>query len=421
MNKIDKIFRAYDIRGLFPGEVNEKVAYRVGQAFARIIKAKTLVIGYDDRPSSKVLFRAVCEGVNAEGVDIVDIGLTTTPMFYYAALKLNSNGGIMVTASHNPEKYNGFKIVKKNAELVKKNDLDKIEKIVKSKSSKSIISKKGSIIKKDILDDYIGNILSYCNSKSINNFKVNIQAGSKAVKAVISKLGSKLPISLIQKKTMPANIDFGVAFDTDGDRIAFFDKKKGKIDSDVIAAMLIHYCFNNRGKIIYTAVSGKIVKEEAERSNNKTICSKVGHIYVKELMNREKAAFGCEPSGHYYFKNIYCVDSPLIVLFKVLEIMSQTKLSFSQLVSQFQRYYLKRVDFKIKNTAQANLLIKKMEAKYKKIRHNGRIGKISHLDGLTVEYVDWWFNLRVSNNEPIMRLTIEGNTKQSIPSSFSLR
>jgi phosphomannomutase len=421
MDRIDKIFRAYDIRGIYPSEVNEKIADRIGRAFVRTGKIKNMVIGQDDRFSSKGLFEAVCEGSLTEGVNIIDIGTTTTPMFYYAVIKLNSDGGIMVTASHNPLEYNGFKIVKKNGALVGKKSFDEIKKVVKLSSLPKNSRENGSISKKDILNDYIENILSYCNAKNISDFKVNMETGNKIIKAVVSKLASKLPIILTQKKTMPANADLGFAFDSDGDRVVFFDKKKGRIEPDIIAAILIHYCFSNSGKIIYTAASSKIIKEEVECSNNKAICSKVGHIYVKELMIKEKAAFGCEPSGHYYFKNIYCADSPLIVLLKVLEVMSQTKLSFSELVNQFQKYYLKRVEFKIKNTAQAESLLKKEEKKYKKIRYNGRIGKISHLDGLTVEYNDWWFNLRISNTEPVVRLTIEANTKKSIPSSFSLR
>lgn len=417
MDNLDKIFGAYDIRGIYPGEINEEIAYKVGRVFAKA-GIKNLVIGRDDRSSSERLFKAVCDGSRAEGVNIINIGLTTTPMFYYAVIKLNSDGGIMVTASHNPLKYNGFKIIKKNGMLADKNDFNEIKKTIRLNHLSKISKEKGLIVKKDILSDYIDNILGFCNFKSIGNFKINIKTDSRIIKSVIFKLVSNLPINLTQKKIMPANVDFGITFDNDGDRLVFFDKKKGRIEPDLIAAILIHYCFNNSGKIIYTAASSKTIKEEAEQGNNKVICSKVGHIYIKELMIKEKAVFGCEPSGHYYFKNIYCVDSPLIVLLKVLEIMSQTKLSFSELVSQFQKYYLKRTDFKIKNIVQANLLLKTTEKKYKKIRHNGRIGKISYFDGLTVEYNDWWFNFRASNTEPIMRLTVEANTKESIPSFF---
>lgn len=404
MDRIDKIFRAYDIRGIYPSEVNEKIADRIGRAFIKTGKIKNLVIGRDNRSSSRGLFKAICEGISAKGVDIIDIGLTTTPMFYYAVVKLNLDGGIMITASHNPLKYNGFKIVKKGAEPVDKNDLDKIKKIVKYGQLVGDSGKKGSIIKKDILDDYIDNILSFCHPESINKFRINIDTSNGTAKEVVFKLASKLPIKLTQKKTLPKDADLGVVFDSDGDRLVFIDKKRGRIDPDLIAAILIRYYFNSSGKIVYTVASSRIIKKEAERSRNEAICSKVGHSHIEELMAKEEAVFGSEPSGHYYFKNTYCADSPLVVFLKILEIMSQTKMSLEDLTNQFQKYYKEEIKIKIKNTAQASL--------FKKIRSFGRTGKISHFDGLTVEYDNWWFNLRASNTEQVMRLTIEADTRE---------
>jgi phosphomannomutase len=210
-----------------------------------------------------------------------------------------------------------------------------------------------------------------------------------------------------EKKVLLEKADLGVAFDGDGDRILFINEKGQRIHPDLIATLLIHYYFKNTGEILCTVVSSRNLKEKIKKSNNSLVISKVGHTFVKEKMAMGEIIFGCEPSGHYYFRENYFIESPFIVLLKILEILSKTKKPLSELVKPFQRYYLERINFKIKNVgSRVSNIMRRVEKKYKKI------GKISRIDGLTIEFSDWWFNIRASHTEPVIRLTIEANSKE---------
>jgi len=415
MTNLDKIFKAYDIRGKYPKEINEETAYKIGRATAKFLKAKEIVVGRDNRSSSENLFKVLCEGIRDQGVDVIDIDLATTPMFYFVVAKQKIKGGIMVTASHNPPEYNGFKIVRKEAMPVGKDSgLEKIKKLVEKNKFKT--KNRGEIRKKSILNDYIENILKFAKKKNIKPFKINIDTNNGTTELIIPKLFNQIPVQRVSSK----KADLGIIFDRDGDRILFVDEKEKRIDSDLIAAVLIHYFFKNTGKILYIAASSRNVKEEIEETNNIPICSKVGHTFVKNKMKKEKIVFGCEPSGHYYLKDNYFIESPFIVLLKILEILSKTKMPLSELIKPFQKYYQERINLETKNVGGSTSHIEK---KYKKT------GKISHFDGLTIEFQDWWFNIRSSNTEPVIRLTIEANSKELleekkkelfklIPSSF---
>ncbi len=401
MNNLDKIFKAYDIRGVYPDELNEETGYKIGRAVAKFLKAKEIVIGRDNRPSSDNLFKVLSEGVRDQGVNVIDIGLTTTPMFYFAVAKWGIKGGAMITASHNPPEYNGFKVVQKDAMPVSENSgLKKIKKLVEKNKFKT--KNRGEIKKRAILKEYIENILRFNDLGSIRPFKISVDTNGGTTKLVISELFKKLPVQEVSEKP-----DFGMVFDGDGDRILFIDEKKQKINPDLITAFLINYFFKNKSKILYTNIASKVVKEEIEKANNAPICSKVGHAFVKERMHKERAIFAAGSSGHYYFKDNYSIESPFIVLMRILKILSKENKPFSELIKPFQRYYLERINFPVKNVGYSTShIMKEIEKKYKKI------GKISRLDGLTIEFPDYWFNLRASNTEPLLRLTVEANTKE---------
>ncbi|OGZ33285.1 MAG: hypothetical protein A2V69_02005 [Candidatus Portnoybacteria bacterium RBG_13_40_8] len=429
MTNLDKIFKANDVRGIYPNEINEDMAYKIGRATAKFLRTREIVVGRDNRLSSESLSKSLCEGILDEGVNILDIGLVTTPAFYLTIIKYDFKGGIMVTASHNPKEYNGFKFVKDDAlPLGMDSGLDKIKKMVKKGFIRKWDGKRGRLNRREILSHYLKNILRFADIGKIKPLKIIIDTANGTAGIVVPELFKNFPIEVIhifseldgsfpnhdpnpvisenttalQKKILSEHADLGVSFDGDGDRVIFFDEKGERVGPDLIAALLVHYLFENVGKILYTPVASKIFREEIKRSHNEPICSKVGHTFLKNKMVNQKIFFGAESSGHYYLKDNYYVESPFIVLIKVMELISEKKKSLSELIGPFNKYYRDREDFKVKNQ---NKLIKRLENKYK------NASKLSLYDGLTVEFPDWWFNFRPSNTEPITRLVVEAKTK----------
>jgi phosphomannomutase len=379
MDDLDKIFRAYDVRGTYPDEIDEEIAYKIGKAVAKILansKNKKLVVARDNRPSSEKLSEAIIKGITDLGVNVINIGLSATPVFYYAVKEFCASGGIMITASHNSENYNGFKIVKKDSMPIGTKGLIKIKKLLGKNISNS--KEVGTVGTKEVSKNYIDSILKLGR-------------------------GNLMPSDLAN---FSSKFNFDVDFDNDKDRIYFTDENGKKIDPDLISAILIHYCFKSTGKILYTVAVSKIVKEEAIKNGNKTMLSRIGHSFIKETMAKKKIVFGCEASGHYYFKETGYMEAPLLVLMRIIEIMRETKKSLADLVDEFNKYCLERIEIKIADTEKFEPQFKNIKKEYKKS------AKVSFLDGITVEAKDWWFNLRVSNTEPLARLTIEANTKE---------
>jgi len=453
MYKIDTIFKAYDIRGIYPDEINKDIAYKVGRAAGKFFNAqfedksfrprakkeKNIALARDNRLPSEELFQAVREGIKDEGINVMDVGLVITPIFCFSVIKFKLDGGIMVTASHNPKEYNGFKIIKKNALPLNPKESDTLKEIL----IRGDFSKKSSgghiAIKKEVINDYIDAILELSHVNEIASYKIVIDTANGVSGVIVPELKKHLknaeivglfneldgsfpnhdpnPIypqntKSLQERVLSEHADLGIAFDGDGDRILFIDENGERIDPDLIAATIIRYYFKRAGKVLYTAVTSRIVREEALDSGNEVVCSRIGHTFIKETMEREKVIFGCEASGHYYFQDTYYVESPLLVLFKIMEAMSKSKMTLSALVGQLQKFYQNRTDFKIKNISEADNYIKRVEVRYKKISRFGRLPNIFYIDGLTVEYTDWWFNLRASNTEPVIRLTIEADTEE---------
>ncbi|MFH1129325.1 MAG: phosphomannomutase/phosphoglucomutase [Patescibacteria group bacterium] len=452
MENLDKIFKAYDVRGIYPDEINQDIAYKIGRASAFVLSLKPedktfklrektiskLVVARDNRLSSEELFSEMTRGIKDQGIDVIDIGMATAPMFYQAIIKFKTDGGIMVTASHNPKEYNGFKIFRKNALPMGGEGLKRIKGLIESKSFKDA-EKKGKVIKKEILKEYVTKILDLSHANDIGQFKVIADTGNGMAGETISALIPELkkvdlinlfgeidgsfpnhdpnPINpentkMLQQKVVLEKADFGIAFDGDGDRILFIDEEGQRIDPDLISAVIIHYYFKRGGIILYTAASSRIIKEEALDSGNDVICSRVGHSFIKETMAREEVIFGCEASGHYYFKDTDYVEAPFLVFIKIMEILSKVKVPLSKLIEHFNRFQQEKIEIKIQDIRNAEIHIKRVEEKYKKISRFGRLPNIFHIDGLTVEYTDWWFNLRPSNTESVLRLTIEADTQE---------
>ena len=432
MDNLDKIFKAYDVRGIYPIEINEDIAYKIGRGIAKFLKAGKIVIGRDNRLSSEGLFKSLCDGIRDEGVDILDIGVTTTPIFYLVVAKYGYDGGIMISASHNPKEYNGFKVVAKNSVPIGgETGLEEIKKIVqKLKSIQMPPKERGKVEQRDALEQYLKNILRFIDIENIKPLKVVVDTGNGTAGLVVKELDKRLPITIIQlfsdldgsfpnhqpnpmhpeatrvlqEKIVKVKADFGIAFDGDGDRILFIDETGQRINPNYIAALVINRFFEkSHGKISFDTPTSWVVREQIAKTGNIPICTKVGHVHLKDKILREKAVFGAESSGHYYLLDDYSVESPFFVFFKVLELISKEGKPLSKLIKPFQKYYLKGTIFQTRNPENR---IEKMEKFYKDAK------RLSLYDGLTVEYPSWHFILRASNTEPVMRLVVEAKTQK---------
>lgn len=370
-----EIFKAYDIRGSYPKEINKKFTYLLGRALVNFLKSKVIIIGQDKRPSSKILFKALSQGVVDQGADVIDIGVVSSPIFNFAVAEYDLyDAGVMITASHLLSKFNGFKIVDGQAiplDLQRRSAIKKL--IEKEKIKKSV--RRGNLIKVDLAKDYYQRIFSL-------------------VKTPLSQLNR-----IVQK------IKFKVEYDQDADRIVFFDEKGERVSGDLIVALLTKYLLKNKKgeKIIYTINSSKIVKEEILRNSGKPVVSRVGHYFLKKKMKESNALFGGELSGHYYFRDFYFCECPDLVLLKILEIIKKERKTLRELIQPFKKYY---------STGEMNFKIKNKEKKIKEIEKYFKNAKKSFLDGLNCEFKDWWFNLRPSNTEDIIKLTLEAKTKK---------
>lgn len=400
MDNLDKIFRAYDVRGAYPQELDETTAYKIGRATAKFLKTKEIIVGQDNRPSSAALFNSLVSGIVDRGVNVVDMGVVTTPMFYFSVVKLNLKGGIMITASHNPENYNGFKIIKEKAMPIGVDSgLEKIKKLIVKNKFKN--KNKGTLANKDILNDYLDYLSASIDFQITRPLKIFVDYGKSESEKIISALFKGKPIEIV--KSLSDNFDLGVVFDRDGDRINFLDEKKQELDSDVVSALLIGKFFRKTGKIPYPVMASMVLKEEILNNDNEILYSKIGHAHVKKIMEKKKAVFGAESSGHYYFKDGYVLESPITALIKVMQIILEENKPLSRIISPLQRYYLERINIQ---TRDFKRISKNLIQAYKKT------GKISCLDGIKIEFADWWFNLRQSNTESVLRLTIEAKTRE---------
>lgn len=429
----EKIFRAYDIRGIYPDEINEASAYQIGRGFAAYLlaaeseKPDRIVAGYDPRVSSPVLFRSFAQGINDCGIDVLNIGLSTVDMVYFASGSMHLPAA-MITASHNPKEYNGFKLIRKNAEFIGINSgLEEIKKIIiEGNISPRFEMERGKIIKQSIFNEYLRHVLNFLNIDSLKPMRVAIDTGSGAVGPVIKKILEKIPINYTPLYFAPDgdfpyrepdpslknNLDglieevkahhyhFGCAFDGDGDRIIFVDENGETINPSIIGALVGRYLLkqNRYGKIVYAAVASRIIEDVARAHGGEAIREKVGHTYIARRMRAEDGILGIETSGHYFFKNNFYADSGIISFLTMLQILSQTNKSLSVLSSELAKYV---------SIAEINLKVASPDEFIKKIAQNFEGYEMDWLDGLTVTTSDFWLNLRPSNTEPLVRLNIE--------------
>jgi len=425
------IFKAYDIRGTYPQQLTDEIAYRIGNALASYLQPTSIAVGRDMRLSSDELFDHLSRGIIDAGVDVVDLGRVSTDGLYFAVGKFDYDGGVMITASHNPKEYNGFKICRKLAmPLSGQEGLDKIMQTIENDSIEKS-SQRGNIARRDISADYVEHCLSFINLKVIKPYKIVFDAGNGMAGATLPPLFEKLPIKVIplyfeldgsfpnhpaspielenladlQKKIAEEKADFGVAFDGDADRMFLVDRHGNQIGGDMVTALVANNLLNKhpRETILYNLICSKAVPESVERKGGIAIKTKVGHALIKPLMKKHNAIFGGEHSGHFYFRDNWFADSGLIAFLVCLELLSKSNKPLDEIIKEIDPYF---------RSGEINSRVKSARDKIEEVAEHFSDGKQDRLDGLTVDYEDFWFNLRPSNTEPLLRLNVEAKSKE---------
>lgn len=425
-------FKAYDIRGKIPEEINEELAYRIGRAYVEIFKAKKVAVGHDIRLSGPALQSALVKGLTESGCSVVDIGMCGTEQIYFATFHLKLDGGIMITASHNPQDYNGMKLVREESRPISGDSgLKEIEEKVVTGDFAPVSPNitPGIVTQVDILQDYVQHLLTYVDKAALKPLKVVVNAGNGAAGAVIDALEKHLPFEfvkvnhepdgsfpngvpnplLIENRDATAKVvrdtkaAVGIAWDGDFDRCFLFDEQGTFIEGYYLVGFLAQ-AFLRRfpgGKIIYDPRLTWNTIELVEKAGGIPVLCKSGHAFIKERMRKEDAVYGGEMSAHHYFKEFSYCDSGMIPWLLVLEIMCREGKPLSELMRERTACY--PVSGEINSTvADAKAVIKKIEEKY-----TAGAQHIERIDGLSVEYDNWRFNVRMSNTEPVLRLNVE--------------
>jgi phosphomannomutase len=442
------IFKAYDIRGIYPDQIDEDVAWKIGYASARFLRSmltgyergqantRALCVGRDMRTHSASLAEALIEGIRAAGTNVIDIGMIDTPQMYFAINRFGTCGGVQVTASHNPAKYNGFKISGLGAKPVGVDTgLKDIEYI-----AVALIHTKGkptgSVEKRDLTGEYKNHVLKFLKSR-LRPLKVAIDASNgmagKFIPVVFGDLSIEIvPINfkhdgtfeheanpLIEKNLADVKAavkkqkcDFGVCFDGDADRLMMVDEKGRTISCDLLTALMAAYFLSKERKstVVYDLRSSWVVPEEIIKNGGTPRRERVGHAFMKKAMRDSHAVFGGELSGHFYYRDNYYADSGLITLSHVLNIVSDAKVPISQLLKPLRRYY---------SSGEINFKVDDKQAKMNEFVKKYGDADIDYLDGITARYKEWWFNCRPSNTEPLLRLNVEAKTKELLEEKLS--
>lgn len=435
----DHIFKAYDIRGLVEGELSPDLAYKIGRAFVVLLKNKgvelsgrKIVAGRDMRANSLEFQQQIMQGINDEGVDVVDIGLVSTPVFNFAAVHYSEYaGGIIVTASHNPAEYNGFKMTFEDGlPLGGATGMGEIRDMVKADQFTDA-ENKGKVSQKDILPAYIEQIFSLVPKENFKPLKVVVDGGNGIGGAILPKVIEQLPIEVeylyiepdgtfpnheanplktetlkdLQAKVIEVGADFGLALDGDADRIGLVDEKGKVVDASSVAVLLGLEVLQKHGsgKMFYDLRSSMIVPEVWQTKGGDPEMCMVGHANIKKLMKENKAIFASELSQHFYFGDLYDLESSDLCLLYILQILSREAKPLSELVVLFKKYFHSgEINFAVEDK---DGVISSLEEKYKE-----EAEEVSHLDGLWMRFEWGWFSVRKSNTEPLLRLNLEAKS-----------
>ncbi len=421
------IFKAYDIRGIYPGELNEEVAYGVGRAFVTLLQPDTVILGRDMRLSGPALFERVASGLQEQGANIADIGMVSTDQYYFACSKLG-HPGIMVTASHNPKAYNGFKMVRHMPYLLSGPEgIQDLKRIVESDGFAPLPAARGAHKRVDLSEQFVDAVLSIIDAGAIRPLKVVADTGNGMVGPVLRRVYDRLPVELIgmylepdgnmpnhgldplqaenraelQRRVVEERADIGFAFDGDGDRFFTVDDRGEFVPGDFMTALLARYQLAKHpgNRIVYDVRASWAVPDMVRAAGGTALMERVGHAFIKRRMADEDALFGGEVTGHYYFKGFNFADSGIIPSLLVLEMLSTTGKRLSELLHPLESKYFV--------SGEINSTVPDSKGKLQELAHCFPDGRIEWLDGISVTYDDWHFNVRGSNTEPLLRLNLE--------------
>jgi len=430
------IFKAYDVRGIYPQEINDDVARAIGRAFVAYLKAKRIAVGRDMRLSSPSLAAAFIDGATLQGADVVDYGMIPTDMLYFAVARDRHDGGVEITASHNPKQYNGVKMVRQEAfPLSGDEGISDIRDAIAADTLPSPASQRGVVSTKNLLDAYVEHVMSFIDPGVIRPFNVVLDAGSGMGGLVAPKLFERLPCRTtrlcfeidgrfpnheanplieenrrdIVERVVAEKADVGIAWDGDADRCFFIDGTGEFISGDFITALLAEaFLLKSPGAtIIYDLRASYAVKDIVARHGGTALMNRVGHAFFKRRMRETNAIFGGEVTGHYYFRDNFYADNGFIPALLILELMSKKGQSLHQLLEPLRRQYFisGEINTKLPHMDVVPAKLNEIAAKYSD-------GHQYELDGLSVEYPDWHFNVRPSNTEPLLRLNLEAKTPE---------
>ncbi len=430
-------FKAYDIRGRIPDEINEEIAFKIGRAYATLLKPKKVCIGRDVRLSSEALSAATARGINAQGCDVVDIGLCPTEMVYFATSHLDLDGGIMVTASHNPMDYNGMKLVREKSKPISGDSgIKDIANMVVNDEFDSESDHRGQISRVDLMNEYVDHLLTYVDVSRMASLKVVANCGNGCAGPVLKKIEPRLPLRFVnvfpepdgrfpngipnpllpenRQGTVDAvlkhNADFGIAWDGDADRCFFFDETGEFLEGYYLVGFLAQeFLKTNPGsRIVHDPRLIWNTVEIIEQNGGTAVMSKAGHAFIKERMRVEDAVYGGEMSAHHYFRDFAYCDSGMIPWLVLAQAVSAAGKPLSELVrSRMEKY---PVSGEINRTvSDPHSVISRIESHYK----GSEIGT-DHIDGLSMEFSNWRFNLRPSNTEPVIRLNLETRNDKAL-------
>ncbi|MBX5444229.1 phosphomannomutase/phosphoglucomutase [Sphaerobacter sp.] len=428
MQNVAEIFKAYDVRGVYPQELNPEIAYKIGRALVVYLKAKQVVVGRDMRISSPALASAIIDGILDQGADVCDIGLVSTDSLYFAVGKSGYDAGVMVTASHNPPEYNGFKLCRQEARpLSMDQGIGEIRDLVLRDQFPDPPSP-GTVHSKEILNDFADHVLSLIDTKSVRPLKVVVDAGNGMAGKVVPAVFGRLPLQVVPlyfeldgrfpnhlaNPLEPENVvdlrhavlehkaDLGIAFDGDADRMFILDEHGQFVGGDMITALVSKSLLRKHpgASIVYNLICSRAVPETIEREGGKPIRSRVGHSFIKAKMREHDAIFGGEHSGHFYFRDNWYADSGIIAALTVIELLSQEGVTMSEALKPLDTYF---------RSGEINSEVADQQAVLRRLESRFSDGELDYLDGLTVSYPDWWFNVRPSNTQPLLRLNVEAN------------
>ena len=428
-----KVFKAYDVRGVHPTQLDEEGAYRIGRAYVEEFEPSTIAVGRDMRLSAPTMAAALIEGAADGGADVLDLGLVGTEMVYYAVGELGLDGGVCVTASHNPKEYTGMKIVRRGALPVGGDSgLDDVRR--RAEQGFGNVVRRGTVRAEDVWDGFVDKVVSFVDTERIAPLKVVVDAANGMAGTMLPPVLERLPQldvvrcyfepdgsfpnhepnpllpenrEFIVRKTLEEGADLGVAFDGDADRCFFVDDTGEFVPGDFATALFAQGVLEKEpgATVIYDVRASWAVPETIERAGGTAVVNRVGHAFIKERMREVGAAFAGEVSGHYYFREFSQADTGVVPFLVMLERISKGGTKLSQLLRPFRdRYFI---------TGELNTPVADVSAKLAELEERfGPEGTVSHLDGLSVEAADWHFNVRPSNTEPLLRLNLEARSQE---------